>query len=156
MLGVVGDLPGGCTSQLVGFTFDKILERERAVQVAGVLERAFNLNGALFGTDRGLLGAGTGHRVEAIARRFFILGCIFFADDLEGAGAGVLATGAAWACDAAAANGAFGAARGAELRLLPINKESTGARPLPCSSSNSSTRLRYFSLTQSRTKRLGA
>ncbi|GFZ71001.1 hypothetical protein PSE10C_17430 [Pseudomonas amygdali pv. eriobotryae] len=33
----------------------------------------------------------------------------------------------AW--DAAAANGAFGAARGAELRLLPINKERAGAMP---------------------------
>ena len=58
--------------------------------------------------------------------------------------------------NAAAASGAFGAARGTELRLLPINKESAGAIPLPCSSNNSRTRLRYFSLTQSRTKRLGA
>ncbi|WP_345891454.1 DnaA N-terminal domain-containing protein, partial [Pseudomonas protegens] len=38
-------------------------------------------------------------------------------------------------------------AEGAELRLLPINKERTGAMPLPCSSSSSSTRPRYFSLT---------
>ena len=48
------------------------------------------------------------------------------------------------------------AARGAELRLLPINKESAGTRPLVRSVSSSSKRLRYFSLTQSRTKRFGA
>ncbi|MNP49350.1 hypothetical protein D3C76_1435300 [compost metagenome] len=70
MLGVVGDLPGSRTRQLVRLTFDERVEGERAVQVTGVLERAFNLNGALFGT-----GAGSrhrrrlGHGIEAVARR---------------------------------------------------------------------------------------
>ena len=63
-----------------------------------------------------------------------------------------------WASEAATAalTGALGAARGAELRRLPINKERAGAMPLPFSPNSSSKRPRYFSLTQSRTKRLGA
>ena len=72
----------------------------------------------------------------------------------ETAGAGALGAGACW--EAAAARGALGAARGAELRLLPINKDNAGAMPLLCSFNSSSKRLRYFSLTQSRTNRLGA
>ena len=69
---------------------------------------------------------------------------------------GATGAGAAACCEAEAAKGALGAARGAELRLLPINKDSAGAIPLLCSLSNSSNRLRYFSLTQSSTNRLGA
>jgi len=53
VLGVVSDLPGSRTSQLVGFTLDEILEGERTVQVAGVLEASFHLNVAL---HPGLLG----------------------------------------------------------------------------------------------------
>ena len=55
VLGVVGDLPGSRAGQLVGFTFDKVLKGARAVQIAGVLERTLYLDGALFGTNRGLL-----------------------------------------------------------------------------------------------------
>ncbi|MCY1431424.1 hypothetical protein D9M71_473920 [compost metagenome] len=52
--------------------------------------------------------------------------------------------------------GGGGAFRGAGLRLLPINKERAGARPLPRSPSNSRSRPMYFSLTQSSTNLLGA
>jgi hypothetical protein len=63
---------------------------------------------------------------------------------------------AALAAAVAAEAGAVGAGLAAELRLLPINKESAGTRPLPRSPNSSSNRPRYFSLTQSSTKRLGA
>ncbi|MNF81679.1 hypothetical protein D3C84_639630 [compost metagenome] len=70
VLGVVRHLPGGRAGELVGFTFDEVFEGEGAVQVAGVLERTFDLHGALFGANRGLLRSGTGHRIETVARRF--------------------------------------------------------------------------------------
>src|SRR5471032_3293950 len=77
VLGVVGDLPGSRAGQLVGFTFDEVFKGERAVQVAGVLERAFYLDGALFSTNRSLLRAGAGHRVKAVAGRLFIYRHVF-------------------------------------------------------------------------------
>ncbi|MNI82110.1 hypothetical protein D3C76_1517170 [compost metagenome] len=72
MLGVVSHLPGGGACQLVGFTFDEILEGKGAVQVTGVLERTFDLHGTLLGTNRGLLRTGAGHRIEAVTGRFFL------------------------------------------------------------------------------------
>ncbi|MNO77072.1 hypothetical protein D3C76_681690 [compost metagenome] len=44
MLEVVRHLPGCGASQLVRFAFDEILEGEGAVEIAGVLERAFDLH----------------------------------------------------------------------------------------------------------------
>ncbi len=67
VLGVIRDLPGRSPGQLVGLTLDKVFEGERAVQVTGVLERAFDLHRALLGPNRSLLRAGAGHRVEAVA-----------------------------------------------------------------------------------------
>jgi len=71
MLGIVRHLPGCRAGELVGLALDEILEGEGAVQVTGVLERAFDLHGALFGANRGLLRGRTGHRVKAVAGRLF-------------------------------------------------------------------------------------
>ncbi|MNE19232.1 hypothetical protein D3C81_1215800 [compost metagenome] len=73
MLGVVGNLPGRSAGQLVGLTFDEVLEGKGAVQVAGVLERTLDLHGALFGAAawrRG--GIGFAHGIEAVTRRCFL------------------------------------------------------------------------------------
>ncbi|MNQ78315.1 hypothetical protein D3C85_932230 [compost metagenome] len=72
VLGVICHLPGGGARQLVGFTFNEILEGKGAVQVTGVLERTFDLHGTLFGANRSLLRTGAGHRVEAVTGRFFL------------------------------------------------------------------------------------
>src|SRR5450830_1007244 len=77
MLGVIGHLPGCRPGQLVGFTFDEVFEGESTVQVTGVLERTFYLDGALFRADRSLLRAGTGHGIKAVAGRLFIYRCVF-------------------------------------------------------------------------------
>ncbi|MNN31249.1 hypothetical protein D3C81_1449310 [compost metagenome] len=70
MLGVIGDLPGSSTRQLVRLTFDESVEGERAVQVTGVLERTFDLNGALLGAGTGSRHRrGLGHGIKAVARR---------------------------------------------------------------------------------------
>ena len=71
VLGVVCHLPRRGASQLVGLALNEVFEGKGAVQVTGVLERTFNLDGALLGTHRRLLRAGAGHRVEAGARRLF-------------------------------------------------------------------------------------
>src|SRR5471032_3439311 len=71
VLRIIRHLPGRSPGQLVGLTLDEVFEGERAIQVAGVLERTFNLHGALFGANRGLLRTGAGHRVEAVAGRLF-------------------------------------------------------------------------------------
>src|SRR5688500_404293 len=71
VLGIVRHLPGRRTGELVGFTFNKILEGESAVEIAGVLERTFYLHGALLRANRGLLRSGASHRVEAVAGRLF-------------------------------------------------------------------------------------
>ena len=39
VLQIVGDLPGSCTSKLVGFTLNKILKGKTAIQVTGVLDQ---------------------------------------------------------------------------------------------------------------------
>src|SRR5690606_17583895 len=44
VLGIVRHLPGGSARQLVGFTFDKVLEGEGAIKITGVLEPAFALH----------------------------------------------------------------------------------------------------------------
>ncbi|MNI42054.1 hypothetical protein D3C73_963260 [compost metagenome] len=72
VLGVVCHLPGSGARQLVGFTFNEILEGKGAVQVTGVLERTFDLHGTLLGAHRCLLRTGSGHRVEAVTGRFFL------------------------------------------------------------------------------------
>ncbi|MNP33557.1 hypothetical protein D3C76_1268020 [compost metagenome] len=72
VLGVVRHLPGCGPGQLVGLTLNKVLEGKGAVQVAGVLERAFNLDGTLLGANRSLLRTGAGHWVEAVTRRFLL------------------------------------------------------------------------------------
>ncbi|MNH05901.1 hypothetical protein D3C79_652520 [compost metagenome] len=70
MLGIVGDLPGGCASQLVGLTFDEVLEGKGTVQVAGVLERTFDLHGTLLGTTAWRRRiSGFAHGIEAVTRR---------------------------------------------------------------------------------------
>ncbi len=69
VLGVVGHLPGRGARQLVRLAFDKGFEGEGAVQVAGVLERTFDLNGALFGTPAGSgCRVAVGHGIEAVPR----------------------------------------------------------------------------------------
>src|SRR5450830_179833 len=72
MLGVVRHLPGGRAGQLVGFTLDEVLKGKGTVEVAGVLERTFNLHGALFSANRCLLGTGTRHWIEAVAGWLFV------------------------------------------------------------------------------------
>src|SRR3546814_4837678 len=53
MLGIVGNLPGSGSRQLVGFALDEIFEGKGPVQVAGVLESSLDLHGTL---DTRLLG----------------------------------------------------------------------------------------------------
>ena len=53
MLGIVGNLPGSGSRQLVGFALDEIFEGKGPVQVAGVLEPTLDLHGTL---DTRLLG----------------------------------------------------------------------------------------------------
>jgi len=71
VLGVIRHLPRRSASQLVGFTLNEVFKGKGAVQVAGVLERTFNLNGALFGAHGSLLRAGASHWIEAGTRRLF-------------------------------------------------------------------------------------
>ncbi|MNF91501.1 hypothetical protein D3C84_741040 [compost metagenome] len=52
MLRVIGYLPGRCAGELVRFTFDEVFERKRAIEVARVLERTFDLDSTLLGTHR--------------------------------------------------------------------------------------------------------
>ncbi|MNO98335.1 hypothetical protein D3C76_900800 [compost metagenome] len=69
MLGVVGDLPGSSTRQLVRLAFDEGVEGEGSIQIAGVLERTFHLNGALLGTScRSGHHSGLRHGIEAVTR----------------------------------------------------------------------------------------
>ncbi|MCY1496719.1 hypothetical protein D9M68_306600 [compost metagenome] len=68
VLRIVGHLPGGCASQLVGLALDEVLEGEGTVQVAGVLQRAFDLHGTL-GTNR-RRGHRRRQRVEVVAAFF--------------------------------------------------------------------------------------
>ncbi|MNC40581.1 hypothetical protein D3C75_893000 [compost metagenome] len=79
MLGVVCHLPGSRARQLVRLTFDEGVEREGAVQVTGVLERTFNLHGALFSpATTGRRSSRLGHGIKAVTRRRldqYRLGC---------------------------------------------------------------------------------
>ncbi|MNP08132.1 hypothetical protein D3C76_1001890 [compost metagenome] len=72
MLGIVRHLPGRGPGQLVGLTLNEVLEGKGAVQVAGVLERTFHLNGTLLGAHRCLLRTGAGHWIEAVTRRLLL------------------------------------------------------------------------------------
>ncbi|MNN14620.1 hypothetical protein D3C81_1276940 [compost metagenome] len=67
VLWVVRHLPGRSPGQLVGLALDEVFEGKGAVQIAGVLERAFYLHGTLFGANRSLLRAGASHWVETVS-----------------------------------------------------------------------------------------
>src|SRR3546814_7472810 len=53
MLGIVGNLPGSGSRQLVGLSIDEIFEGKGPVQVAGVLEPTLDVHGTL---DTRLIG----------------------------------------------------------------------------------------------------
>ncbi|MDT4828975.1 hypothetical protein FQZ97_623820 [compost metagenome] len=68
VLRVIRYLPGRSAGQLVRLALDEILEGESTVQVAGVLERTFNLHGTL-GPDR-RRGHDRSQRIEIVASFF--------------------------------------------------------------------------------------
>lgn len=80
MLRVVRNLPGSRAGELVRLTFDEGVKGKGPVQVTGVLERTFNLHGALFSpaTTTGRRRGGLGHGIKAVTRRRldqYRLGC---------------------------------------------------------------------------------
>ena len=79
MLRVVRNLPGSRAGELVRLTFDESVKGKGPVQVTGVLERTFNLHGALFSpATTGRRSSRLGHGIKAVTRRRldqYRLGC---------------------------------------------------------------------------------